>query len=189
MKITYLPAHQFSTNAWANGTTTELVKFPPESDFLKRDFIFRISTATVEAEQSTFSDFIGLTRILMVLEGSMTLIHEGRYQKHLNPYEQDTFDGSWATKSIGKVRDFNLMCNAQAMGSTRAFKMEKSQEQVIAMNQKRIILFIHVGSFRCFDQLLHAGDVLDIETTEHCQIELHCHLQGTVILSEIELVE
>ena len=188
MKINYQPAHQFSANAWANGTTTELVKYPIESDFLKRDFIFRISTATVEAEQSTFSDFSGLTRILMVLEGSMTLIHEGRYQKHLNPYDQDTFDGSWATKSIGKVRDFNLMCNAQAVGSTRAFTMEESQQESVSVSQKRIIFFIHTGQFRCFNQVLNAGDVLDIESSDYKAFELECLLNGTLILSEIEFM-
>jgi|GEM_PF-6280769 len=62
MKQTYYPAQHFQAKVWANGTTTELVKFPVDSDFLKRDFIFRISTATVEAEESTFSDFSGLTR-------------------------------------------------------------------------------------------------------------------------------
>ena len=188
MKINYQPAHQFSAKTWANGTTTELVKFPPESDFLKRDFIFRISTATVEAEQSTFSDFSGLTRILMVLDGSMTLVHEGRYQKHLNPYDQDTFDGSWATKSIGKVRDFNLMCNAQAVGSIRAFTLEESQKESVSVANKRIILFIHTGRFRCFDHILNAGDVLDIESSDCKVIELECLLNGTLILSEVELV-
>ena len=188
MKINYLPADQFSPKAWANGTTTELVKFPSESDFLKRDFIFRISTATVEVEESTFSDFSGLTRILMVLEGSMTLIHEGRYQKHLNPYDQDTFDGSWATRSIGKVRDFNLICNAQAVGSTRAFTMEESQQESVSVSQKRIILFIHTGRFRCFDQMLNAGDVLEIESIDCKEFELECLLNGTMILSEVELM-
>lgn len=188
MKISYFPAKQFTANTWANGTTTELVKFPPESDFLKRDFIFRISTATVEAEQSTFSDFSGLTRILMVLEGSMTLIHEGRYQKQLNPYDQDTFDGSWATKSIGKVGDFNLMCNAQAIGSVRAFSMEESQQELVSVSHKRVILYIHTGRFSCYDQTLYSGDVLEIESMAFNEIGLECLLKGTLILSEIEVI-
>jgi environmental stress-induced protein Ves len=188
MKINYKPAHQFSAKAWANGTTTELVKYPPESDFVKRDFIFRISTATVEAEESTFSDFSGLTRVLMVLEGSMTLIHEGRYQKQLNPYDQDTFDGSWSTKSIGKVRDFNLMCNHQAVGKSCAISLNEMEKQLISFTQKRVVLFIHTGQFRCFDQILNAGDVLDIESSDCKEFELECLLNGTMILSEIKLV-
>jgi environmental stress-induced protein Ves len=186
MKINYTPAHIFTTNAWANGTTTELVKYPPESDFVKRDFIFRMSTATVEAEESTFSDFSGLTRILMVLEGAITLIHEGRYQKHLNPYDQDTFDGSWSTKSIGKVRDFNLMCNHQAEGKSRAFSLNEMEKQLIPLTQKRVVLFIHTGRFRCFDQTLNAGDVLDIESSDCKAFDLECLLGGTLVLSEIK---
>jgi environmental stress-induced protein Ves len=188
MKINYLPAEQFSAKTWANGTTTELVKYPPESDFVKRDFIFRISTATVEAEESTFSDFSGLTRILMVLEGSITLIHEGRYQKQLNPYDQDTFDGSWSTRSIGKVRDFNLMFNHQAIGTTRSFSLNQMEKQLISFTQKRVVLFIHTGQFHCCNQTLSAGDVLDVELSVPTEVELHCLVQGTMVLSEIELI-
>jgi environmental stress-induced protein Ves len=188
MKINYLPAEQFSANAWANGTTTELVKYPPESDFVKRDFIFRISTATVEAEESTFSDFSGLTRILMVLEGSITLIHEGRYQKQLNPYDQDTFEGSWSTRSIGKVRDFNLMFNHEAIGTTRSFSLNQMEKKLISFTQKRVVFFIHTGQFHCYNQTLSAGDVLDVEFTVPTELELHCVTQGTMVLSEIEFL-
>ena len=185
MKWTYLPPTSFQTAKWAKGTTTELLKFPPESDFLKRDFIFRISTATVEAEESTFSDFSGLTRILMVLEGSITLIHEGRYQKHLNPYDQDTFDGSWSTRSIGKVRDFNVMFNKQARASLCSISIASNQSQDIDITEKRIVLFVHTGKFLVGEQLLETGSVLDIEACERTSIQLTCIESGTIICSEM----
>ncbi|MCX8487287.1 MAG: HutD family protein, partial [Crocinitomicaceae bacterium] len=183
MKQTYLPAHRFSSTNWAKGTTTELVKYPPESDFLKRDFIFRISTATGEAEESTFSDFSGLTRILMILEGSMTLIHEGRYQKHLVPYDQDTFDGSWSTRSIGKVRDFNVMFNEQAKGELRAFQLKSEQTEILEISQKRIILFVHTGLFSIGEQFLETGSVLDIEESKSTFLLLKCIESGTILCS------
>ena len=80
------------------------------------------------------------------------------------------------------------MCNAQAVGSIRAFSMEKSQQESVSVAHKRIILFIHTGRFRCFDQTLNAGDVLDIESSDCKEIKLECLLNGTLILSEIELV-
>jgi environmental stress-induced protein Ves len=188
MKQTYYPAEHFQAKAWANGTTTELVKFPFDSDFLKRDFIFRISTATVEAEESTFSDFSGLTRILMVLEGSITLIHEGRYQKQLKSYDQDTFDGSWSTRSIGKVRDFNVMFNEQAKGQLRAFQLQSTQRETISISQKRIILFVHTGQYSIGEQLLEAGSVLDIEACEWTSISLECIESGTILCTQVELL-
>ena len=187
MKQTYFPAQHFQAKAWANGTTTELVKYPTESDFLKRDFIFRISTATVEAEESTFSDFSGLTRILMILEGSLTLIHEGRYQKDLNPYDQDTFDGSWSTRSIGKVRDFNVMFNEQAKGELRAFQLQSEQTEILEISQKRIILFVHTGQYSIGEQLLETGSVLDIEENDSTFLLLKCIESGTILCSQVEV--
>ena len=187
MKQTYYPAQHFQAKAWANGTTTELVKYPTDSDFLKRDFIFRISTATVEAEESTFSDFSGLTRILMILEGSLTLIHEGRYQKDLNPYDQDTFDGSWSTRSIGKVRDFNVMFNEQAEGELRAFQLQSEQTEILEISQKRIILFVHTGQYSIGEQLLETGSVLDIEENDSTFLLLKCIESGTILCSQVEV--
>ena len=187
MKQTYYPAQHFQAKAWANGTTTELIKYPTDSDFLKRDFIFRISTATVEAEESTFSDFSGLTRILMILEGSLTLIHEGRYQKDLNPYDQDTFDGSWSTRSIGKVRDFNVMFNEQAKGELRAFQLQSEQTEILEISQKRIILFVHTGQYSIGEQLLETGSVLDIEENDSTFLLLKCIESGTILCSQVEV--
>ena len=187
MKQTYHPAEYFQAKTWANGTTTELVKYPLDSDFLKRDFIFRISTATVEAEESTFSDFSGLTRILMILEGSLTLIHEGRYQKDLNPYDQDTFDGSWSTRSIGKVRDFNVMFNSQARASLCAKSLVSNQSEVIEITEKRFVLFVHTGKFMVGEHLLDTGSVLDIEENEWTTISCMCMETGTILCSQVEV--
>ena len=188
MNQRYIPAHQFVAKAWANGTTTELVKYPEESDFLKRDFIFRISTATVEAEESTFSDFSGLTRILVILEGSLTLIHEGRYQKQLSPYEQDTFDGAWSTRSVGKVRDFNLMFNAQARGEVRVLSLSSDHVEQIMMTQKRMVFFVHTGAFILGEHTLEAGSVLDLSECNSEILDLHCCSTGNVICCAVEML-
>jgi environmental stress-induced protein Ves len=99
------------TISWASGTSTELFIFPSDGNFQKRTFDFRISTATVQVEETNFSDFSGLTRILLILNGNLSLNHEGKYFKELKTFDQDRFDGSWKTKSKGKVIDFNLMFN------------------------------------------------------------------------------
>src|SRR3954468_10995977 len=101
---------------WASGTSTEIFIHPSNGNFAARRFLFRISTATVEAEESTFTFFEGITRHLMILKGELELTHEGRYTKHLKPYDQDTFSGEWSTRSKGKVTDFNLMLKDGAKG-------------------------------------------------------------------------
>jgi uncharacterized protein len=117
MDVLQLTAENRATINWASGTSTEIFIYPSNATFAERNFLFRISTATVEAETSTFTFFEGITRHLMVLRGELELIHEGRYTRHLKPYEQDTFSGEWDTHSKGKVTDFNLMLKDGATGA------------------------------------------------------------------------
>lgn len=97
------------TNIWSGGTTTQLYIYPEDADYSKRNFMWRISSAKVDAEESEFTNLPGIWRLIMVLEGEMTLEHKGHHSVHLKPYEQDSFSGEWTTHSRGRVRDFNLM--------------------------------------------------------------------------------
>src|SRR4051812_46300605 len=117
MSVQLFTAEHRTTVNWAGGTSTELFIYPADGSFADRKFLFRISTATVEVEESTFTFFEGIIRHLMILKGQLELTHEGRYTKHLEHYDQDTFSGEWATFSKGKVTDFNLMLKEGATGS------------------------------------------------------------------------
>ena len=117
MSIHQFTADDRTTINWASGTSTELFIYPSDASFAERNFLFRISTATVEAEESTFTFFEGITRHLMILKGNLELTHEGRYTKNLQPYDQDVFSGEWSTRSKGKVSDFNLMLKDGTTGS------------------------------------------------------------------------
>ena len=96
-------------NVWSGGTTTQLAIYPSNSEYKERNFAWRISSARVDLEESTFTSLPGVHRILMVLEGQIELTHEGVRNTCLKPFEQDEFDGGWTTKSRGKCIDFNLM--------------------------------------------------------------------------------
>lgn len=97
------------TSTWSGGKTTQLTIYPEEADYAKRDFKWRISTADVEVDESLFTHLPGIQRIIMILDGEMSLQHKGKHRVHLKPFEQDWFDGGWTTQSIGRVTDFNLM--------------------------------------------------------------------------------
>jgi environmental stress-induced protein Ves len=172
---------------WANGTSTELFVFPADGNFQTRDFTFRISTATVEAEETTFSDFSSLTRILMILEGNITLIHEGRYTKQLKPFDQDTFDGSWPTKSKGKVRDFNVMFKENAAGNVTHFAMNAGESKSFSLSGKHDFFFVQNGSFRFNDLELQKNDLLIIERENSESIDLKCFEAGDLVKVEIQL--
>ncbi len=175
------------TVRWANGTSTELFVFPADGNFQTRDFTFRISTATVEAEETDFSDFSGLTRILMILDGNLSLTHEGRYTKKLAPLEQDTFDGGWKTKSKGKVRDFNVMFKSPANGNVKAIHFTENEIQHFVLNGEYDFFFVHSGRFECNGNELSKDDLFIIEHTETSNVSLECLESGSIIHIEMNL--
>ena len=172
---------------WANGTSTELFVFPTDGNFQTRNFTFRISTATVEAEETTFSDFSSLTRILMILEGNINLIHEDRYSKQLAPFDQDTFDGSWSTKSQGKVRDFNVMFKENVEGKIKHFTINEGQSELFTLSGTYDFFFVQSGSFRFNDLEIQKNDLLIIEREEKESIDLECIEAADLVKVEIQL--
>ncbi|MCQ2551101.1 MAG: HutD family protein [Clostridia bacterium] len=94
---------------WTGGTTKQLAIYPKDGNYLERSFIYRLSTATCEKEESNFSKLLDFNRVLMVLEGEVVLAHQDERVARLKQYEQDRFDGAFKTKSFGKITDYNLM--------------------------------------------------------------------------------
>lgn len=113
-----------SVSDWSGGTTTELFIYPEGSDYKKRNFGFRISSAKVNLDQSTFTSLPGVHRIIMVLDGEMKLVYKDHYDINLCKYDQDSFDGEWTTQSYGKVTDFNLMTKDDYNGSVESINID-----------------------------------------------------------------
>ena len=125
IEITFVRKEEQTVGTWAGGTTTQLAIWPPESDYQKRDFMWRLSTAQVGLEESVFTSLPGYHRLLMILEGSVRLVHEtpaGRRETALNAFEQDAFEGGWKTSSRGRCVDYNLMMAAGCTGVVEALK-------------------------------------------------------------------
>ncbi|MBQ1941475.1 MAG: HutD family protein [Anaerovibrio sp.] len=103
-----LPVEQRVTR-WSGGETRELYIAPENSSYAGRDFELRLSTATVETRTSDFTPLPDYQRILLLLEGKISLHHSSDAGIGLTPYAQYSFDGGIATKSHGTCRDFNVM--------------------------------------------------------------------------------
>ena len=109
MEIKVYKEEHFQTTKWTGGDTKELAIFPETAKYLDRNFLWRLSTATCEKEETTFSKLADYERILMVLEGDVVLAHQDVRVARLGALEQDRFDGGYTTKSFGKMKDYNLM--------------------------------------------------------------------------------
>jgi uncharacterized protein len=135
------------TSAWSGGTTTQLYIYPENSSYQERNFLFRISTATVDTVESVFTRLPGVFRQLMILDGSLKIDHTGRYSKILNKFETDSFEGDWETKGFGKVTDFNLMTKGSLVGSLYCKLMNNDENhRIISGGHNQFIgLYPHIG--------------------------------------------
>lgn len=150
-------------SSWSGGTTSELFIYPTESNYKKRDFDFRMSTATVEVESSDFTPLSEINRTLMVLDGEMSLTHTDHHSVLLKKFEQDNFEGGWETFSEGKCIDFNLMCRNGVNGSIE--HIIATGDQYLIDNHYSIHLFYNYkgsSNFEWNDTVvsLNQGDVL-----------------------------
>ena len=116
VKIRLYGPDDYKINDWSGGRTTQTAIFPENADYVKRDFLWRLSSATVETEESDFTRLPDFDRILMVLSGEVVLSYEGERIARLAELEQDRFDGAYRTKSFGKITDYNLMYRKGSMG-------------------------------------------------------------------------
>jgi len=172
---------------WAGGTSTEMFIYPSDGSFVDRNFTFRISSATVEVEQSNFTFFEGITRHLMILKGELELIHVNRYSKVLSVYEQDTFSGEWETKSIGKVTDFNLMLKNGAEGNLKHFGLNLGEMKKLEINAKYNFAYVAKGLFDCNGATAQVGDLIEFDESDNNPLEFLCEEDGDLIWIEVDL--
>ena len=110
---------------WSGGTVSELYIYPENANFRNRDFIFRVSTATVDVEKSDFTFFEDHSRIIMTLDNELLLTHNDEEKVALNKYQPHVFDGGDKTTSSGKVNDHNFImkqgvCQGDVLGMSIA---------------------------------------------------------------------
>lgn len=194
MKFTKSSAKDRAIAQWAGGTTTQLAIFPASAEFTKYNFLFRISTATVEVPESTFTFMPGVKRHLMILDGELEIDHKGRYRKQLPKFGYDVFDGEWPTTAKGMVTDFNLLLRDKSNGKLQAIGLRERGEETMVFRTKTSCTGYYMleGSMRIIagthSAELKKGDFL---LCEHENEEVILHMQALayseVIVTTVEL--
>jgi uncharacterized protein len=178
---------------WSGGTTTELFIYPPEADYSQRNFLFRLSTATIEAEESEFTSLAGISRKLMVLAGKVTLTHENHYSRELGKFEVDSFQGDWKTTSVGKCTDFNLMAKGGSSGNLTPIMLENDQAHTLKIDESCDWLFIYVFSGKVKIDVMdkrfpvNRGDLLMLNKLTVRNIEITGLEVSELVLTEVLL--
>ena len=171
MKSYVIKNEEFKTSNWSGGKTTELAIFPRDCQYINRDFTWRISSATVDDEESDFTRLPDYDRVLMVLKGEVVLSYENERVARLKELEQDSFDGAWKTKSFGKITDFNLMIRKGCEGYLDV--IEPSQESKAYGNSIQTELPLATHAIYCKEgyiivdnQMVKAGEFIVMEFEE-----------------------
>ena len=132
--VTLLKSNDFQVSDWSGGKTKQLYLFPPTGHYGKREFDYRLSTATVELAESQFSDLSGFHRILMSLDHTLHLHNASRQEETvLAPFTPYFFEGSDSITSRGTCTDFNLIYSDHYQGQMLAISdgEELSQDEAI----------------------------------------------------------
>ena len=178
--IKVIKKEKLSISKWSGGTTTQLYIYPENELYENRNFKFRISSAKVDLEESTFTKLPNIKRKIMILYGKLKLVHENHHEITLEKFDQDTFYGDWNTKSYGKVTDFNLMLNKNTDGIIEHINLENERTVDHDNNDKyenwAEVFYIVKGKINisiddeC--ELLETGDVAIIKNSDKLNINL-----------------
>ncbi|MBS4761294.1 HutD family protein [Carnobacteriaceae bacterium zg-ZUI252] len=109
MTIHVLNKDEFITSTWSGGKTTQMFLSPANVGYEIGKFDIRISSATIEIEESNFSKLPGYDRIICTLNNDILIQHNDEKKTLLKPLQLHTFSGDDITKSFGQCTDFNVI--------------------------------------------------------------------------------
>lgn len=136
LKITAIEKKDMPVSEWSGGTTTEIAIYPAGAKYADREFIFRISTAKVELDESDFTSLPDYDRIIASIEGAMELTHAlrgGERSAIVEPLRTvHRFDGGVPTHCVGRARDLNLMLRKGSAEGDLRF-LERGENVVLPM--------------------------------------------------------
>ena len=89
-----LTERDYRRSVWSGGKTTQIAIAPEGASYGDRDFLWRVSSATVETEESDFTLLPDYRRLICALEGTMVLRHGEGAPLRLEPYRIHSFDGA-----------------------------------------------------------------------------------------------
>ncbi len=172
MSIAVKRSEDYKISQWSGGKTRELMIYPDGTEYAKRNFIFRLSSATVECERSDFTALPNVERLIMPLVGKLELSFGQHGQKTLLPFEQARFDGGWDTTSIGMATDFNLMLREGAEGSLTVLEFDLQEKKEVSCEEGQIVaVFVAEGSCRAENNILEKDSLLVMQGKEKIIVE------------------
>lgn len=180
----------YLTTQWSGGSTTQLAIFPEGAVYADRDFLWRVSSATVELDESDFTPLPDYRRFISTIQGNMTLSHNGDAPLTLHPGDIHEFDGGDVTLSIGRCTDFNLMLRkGQADGTMRSLRLADGKTAFAAgLDAEMVLLYCAAGAVdvSCGSQCLRlvTGNSLLAQGAAGVAFDLNCAETGMLMIAQ-----
>lgn len=144
MILKHLTPAQYNVTSWSGGKTTQLAIYPENAVYADHDFLWRVSSASVELERSTFTSLPDYQRCISVLHGEMRLRHGDGPTIEIEPYQVHAFDGGAATESEGLCTDFNLMARkGLCSGAMESVRLAAGERRVFSSSDKDVSLLFY----------------------------------------------
>ena len=77
MNLIHLKSDNYVVSTWSGGTTTQIGIAPQGAIYADRNFMWRVSSATVDLEVSDFTALPDYDRLIATLEGEIDVTHNG----------------------------------------------------------------------------------------------------------------
>lgn len=185
----HLKKSDYSVSDWSGGRTTEIAIAPDGAKYADREFLWRVSSATVELEKSEFTALPDYDRLIAPLSGTMTLTHNGGAPVKLEPIMVHAFSGSDMTRSEGKCTDFNLMLRkGRCEGSMAPASLEKGGSLTTEPDTDTTLFYAVSGVLEAVYEggtvLLKAGEAL---LTEKRDGAVHLRAKEGTVLMKAEI--
>lgn len=164
----------FKTTKWSGGETSEIFIHPSDAEVSKRNFQFRISSATCNGD-STFSDYSGYNRYILPLDADMFLNIKDR-EFILKPYETLFFSGSDVVKSRYIGADFNLIIKEDL-----DYNMYSLQISDYRRSFKKAIIFNYESDLKVGDREFEKFSAIYLENEE-----INIFGSGRIIICEFD---
>lgn len=189
--FTHLTPADYVTTRWSGGSTTQLAIEPRSAVYADRDFLWRISSATVELEESDFTPLPDYRRFISTARGDMILSHNGGEPVTLHPLDVHAFEGGDDTRSRGRCTDFNLMLRrGKADGDLRSLRLTAEPRRFAADARAEVLLVYCAqgsctaacGAERC---ALRAGESVSVRNAQGLSLLLEAEDSAALMLAQM----
>lgn len=170
MSISIFSKKDTKPSIWSGGLTYKYMIYPKTANYADRDFIFRISSATIEEVPSEFTKFKGYHRYLVMLDNRLN-VEVNKEKKAYEKYEIMEFNSDDEVTSFTKGTDFNWMVSEKI--SHHSLEIANSNQNC---NAEIVVLFsldTTVITINKKPYHLETNDLLVIDNHQKENVMLH----------------